>query len=523
MAFGRFDGGFSLRAVLAAGLALAATFASAPAAFAYIGPSYMRIEGLAGDARPTAFAGWVRAESNYWTQRPELQEIRGIRDNKNDLLFTGPQAPAQGPSMLAISVDKASPAAARLMALCRRGETIPVLTYAESSELARHPQEHGPAPRDVPDFYHYALRQVRLGCPVVADAPEQAFALHFGVIEWLNYRPQPAPRPITASPALTWPGHTSGARRTFAISWFAAAVDASPGQCPRMNTKPSEADYYAFLPRDEAARERAQRGAGGGIGPDLMAFRGPDRMHVTLMPGIVADPGNLAPASGAAPGFDLDGHAGVDNRLLTVEGCVEGFRRRGFLPMIFNEGRAAGSPTGLLEISDIDDPLNDDEVFVTLLYSTDPQRRSPAKIVLADYTFRVTDNPAFAQDFVRFRGRIVDGVLTTEPAERLHVHEVTAIETTIWKPRLRLQFLPDGKLKGLIGGYLDWRRRFTWQVFRASDYENTIGMQAPALYNALKRAADGLADPLTGELNGISAAFEIEGVPAFTPAKGNIP
>ena len=28
------------------------------------------------------------------------------------------------------------------------------------------------------------------------------------------------------------------------------------------------------------------------------------------------------------------------------------------------------------------------------------------------------------------------------------------------------------------------------------------------------------ADPLTGEFNGISAAFDIEGVPAFTSARG---
>jgi hypothetical protein len=33
----------------------------------------------------------------------------------------------------------------------------------------------------------------------------------------------------------------------------------------------------------------------------------------------------------------------------------------------------------------------------------------------------------------------------------------------------------------------------------------------------MKRAADGLPDPLTGEFNGISAAFQIEGVQAFIP------
>jgi hypothetical protein len=75
----------------------------------------------------------------------------------------------------------------------------------------------------------------------------------------------------------------------------------------------------------------------------------------------------------------------------------------------------------------------------------------------------------------------------------------------------------DGGMKGIIGGYVDWRRRVVFQIYRASDYENTVGLQAPAIYNAMKRAADGLQDPLTGEFNGISAAFEIEGVAAFLP------
>jgi hypothetical protein len=53
--------------------------------------------------------------------------------------------------------------------------------------------------------------------------------------------------------------------------------------------------------------------------------------------------------------------------------------------------------------------------------------------------------------------------------------------------------------------------------FQASDYENTIGFNSPAMYNATRRAADGLKDPASGEFIGLSAAYEIEGVPAFIP------
>ncbi len=37
------------------------------------------------------------------------------------------------------------------------------------------------------------------------------------------------------------------------------------------------------------------------------------------------------------------------------------------------------------------------------------------------------------------------------------------------------------------------------------------------MYNAARRAADGLPDHETGAYNGLSAAYEMEGVPAFIP------
>lgn len=526
-----------------AALALILSCLVAKPASAYIGPSFLKISGLAGGAKEEMFKGWVRAESNYWTPNPVLPEIRGAASQKNDLLFTGPVAPSQGSSLLAIALDKTSPALKQLFDLCRAGARIEEVTFAESSELARHPQEHGPRPAGIPEYYEYRLKDVSLTCPVADGAPEQVFGLHFNSIEWVNFRPQAEPREITARPAKLPSKATSGTSRIYALSWFAAAVDSYPEQCPHMNAKPGPEDYFRLMPAEEAATQRALY-SGKGIGPDVMSFRGPDRMNVALLPGIVADPGHFAPNAKAVQGLNLDGddgsgmppsgvrkhqnftapdgRTGIDNQLFTVEGCVEGFRRKGFLPMIFNEGRAAGRPTALVEISGIDDDRNDDHVTVTIYFSTDPLRRSPSKIVLTDYTFRITDSPEYSQDFARFNGKIVDGVVRSEPIEQFHMHEVTGIETTFFKPRLRLEMLTDGTLKGIIGGYLNWRQRVLWQIYRAADYENTIGFQSPAIYNAMKRAADGLQDPVTGEFTGISAAFEIEGVSAFLPPQRQV-
>lgn len=531
----------TVTSALALGVGLLCGLSATDAAAYYIGPSYLKVPGVAGGAKHSRYSGWVRAEANYWTEKPVLREIRGITGDTASLLFTAPRVPEQGPSVLSIAVDKASPALQPMMDKCRAGGPIRSIRVAESAEMARHPQERGPRPKDAPEFYEYELRNVRLTCPVVADAPEQAFALRFDDIRWVKGRPQAKPRPITAEPAKLAPAPKSGASKVFVITWFAPIADSSADQCPKMNPKPSQADYYALMSPQRAAEQRAFLKDKGGANTQFLPYRGPDEMNVTMLPGLVPDPGFVEPTTNVVRGFNLDGddgsgvppkgvrkhknyvspdgRKGVDNQLFTVQGCVEGWRRKGFLPMIGNELRRAGGLSILVEVSGIDDERNDDDVAVTLMYSTDPMKRDgTSKIILADYTFRASDDPAYSQDFARFRGKIVDGVVTTEPLKKIHLHEGPAgISWSLADARMQLRFLPDGGVSATLGGYRDWRAYLAAAFFRSSDYENTIGFQAPGMYNAVRRAADGLQDPVTGEFTGISAAYELEGVAAFVP------
>lgn len=506
----------------------------------YIGPSYLKIPGVAGGARHNLYKGWVRAESNYWSKRPYLREIRGITGKYSGLKFSGTLAPAKGPSFLAISVDKAGPAYKGLMEKCRSGAALPEVAYAESSELARHPQEHGPRPADIPGYYEYTLKNVRLTCPEAPGAPEQAFGIEFDQIVWVKGAPQPKPREITAEPARLIPGPRSGESRTFLVSWFAPIADSKPDQCPKMNVKPTQESYYALLSPERATAQRKAFADKGGVNTMYLPFRGPGEMNVIMLPGIVPDPGFEAPKVDVVRGFDLDGNdgtgkprpgthqhrnyvspdgrTGIDNQMFTVQGCIEGWRRNGFLPMIGNEQRRAGGLSILVDISGIDDPRNDDNVTVTILYSADPTRRDgTSKIVLPDYTFRVNDQPEFTQDFVRFKGKLVDGVITTNVVDKVFMHEGPSSTWSLAKARMRLEVQADGTLRATLGGYRDWREFLAMAFFRGSDYENTIGFQTPGMYNATRRAADGLKDPVTGEYTGISAAYEMEGVPAFIP------
>lgn len=504
--------------------------APSPALAGYIGPAWIKVPQVKGQAAPAPYRGWVRSEAHYWTEKPARNPIRGISGKESGLVFTGSRAPVAGPSLLALSIDKASPALPGLMDLCRKGEPLPELVFAESAELARHPQEHGPRPPDVPAFYEYALKDVRLTCPVAQGAPEQAIGLHFAAIERRNHQPQAAPRPITAEPARLAKGAVKGASRAFVVSWFAPIADAHEAQCPAMNRKPTQDEYFALMPPERVAAQRAALAKSGGANTVVLPYRGPDEMNVILLPGIVADPGHVAPVADVVRGFDLDGRAqegsfvspdgrkGIDNQLFRVFGCVEGWRRNGFLPMIGNELRRAGGLSILVEVSGIDDERNDDEVFVTLLYSADPIRRDgSSKLVLSDYTFRVNDNPEFSQDFARFRGRMVDGAIMTDPLPLVTMHEGPASTWSLAQARMRVEFTPDGGMRAMLGGYRDWRELLATAFFQASDYENTIGFTAPGMYNAVRRAADGLRDPLTGAFNGLSAAYEMEGVSAFVP------
>lgn len=523
-------------AALALTASAAALLGAGSAQAHYIGPAHLRIAGIPGGAKATVFKGWVRTEGHYWGKRPRTWFF-----GKSLLTFSGPMAPTSGASQLAVAVDKQSPAYHPLMARCTKAETIPEVTFAESSHLARNPLEKGPRPADVPENFEYTLRNVKLACPVAADAPEQAFVLSFEEIRWLNAQPATAPRDLVAiaHPAELPPAPARGRTKVTVLTWMAEAVDANPQQCPKMNAKPPQEAYYRYLSPERAAEQRKAL-AGKGVDANLMQFRAPGELNATMLPGTVADTGHAEPVADIVPGLNLDGddgsgkaprgirkhrnfiapwgEKGIDNQLFLVEGCVEGRRRNGFLPLISNDMRASGELSILIRVSGIDDDRNDDEVAVDFLYSRDGMKRvGPAKVLLSDYTYRVSDNINDTQHFARFRGRIVDGVVVTEPLDQLGLHSSNTAASTVYRPRMRLQFKPDGSMKGLLGGYRDWREYIANAFSQKGQYEATIGFDSAGMYQAIRRAADGLQDAETGEYLGISAAWDLEGISAYIP------
>lgn len=505
--------------------ALVLTSLAAPdRAEAYVGPSFLHSAALQGDWPGEPFKGWIKFEAHYWGAPTGSAPLY---QGQSRLVFSGPAAPKDGAGTLSLSLDKNSRGLTKLMDICQRGTVIPELNFSEESSRARPPAELGLRPATIPKYWEYRLERVTLTCPVVDAAPEQAFVLHFEDIAWLNYNGDS--QILNSAPAQLPPVERSGETRAYIVTWFWSANRPVRTPCPVMSEGPTEEEYYAFKSAEEIAREKEKYAAKGGVLANFRQanLRGPDELSVSLLPGIVADPGHPLPELEIVQGFDLDGdentggispdgRKGIDNNLYRVDACIPGFGPKGILSVTTHEGRRNGETSMMVMVSGIDDFKNDSDVAVTVFYSPDPMiKDAGGKSILPGYTFRVSDNPERTPYFNRLRGRIENGIILTEPAEELVIDKGRSLDR-IYQARMRLELLPDGTMSALLGGYQNWRELMNyWSAFGI--FEVGLNFRMPAVYSAMKRAADGLKNPLTGEFEGISSAYEMKGVSAFVP------
>lgn len=532
------------RAGLVGGAAATICALWAVPACAYVGESFISIPGSRGHWDGPDHKRWIRAESNEWAGR-----LRRMLSSSGDILtgdklwFGGPNAPRPGNSgKLNVTFSKANPDLPLLMQMCATKASIPELTYAESSDRARPALELGERPAGLPAYWEYTLRNVSVAdCPVVSGAEQQAIVLTFNDIQWLNYdTSKPMANKVVVSPELLWavtPTDSSDPRKvhSFLITWIAPATTTTDDQCPVMNAKPSDTDVFRYLSPEEVAAVQARAGNKGLAAGALTELRGPHRMNVAVLPGILPDPGLHEPVTTVALGLDLDnddgtdapprgirkhgnfvspdGRTGIDNQLLRVMGCIPGMRgRRGYANQTPNARRADGNVTTLIEVSGIDDAKNDSHVEVAIIFSMDkPIRDNAGRTFIPGYTFRPTDDPNFALYNIRVRGRIVDGVVTTDVIPRFRMNPGQGALMELFKARLRLTPKADGSMNVLLGGYEEWRGKALGSGYS----EGLFGYDTVGVYYALRRNADGLQDPETHEFNGISVAYEIDTVPAF--------
>jgi hypothetical protein len=241
------------------------------------------------------------------------------------------------------------------------------------------------------------------------------------------------------------------------------------------------------------------------------------------------------PAPGTCAHNDLlgmDGERGIDNQFFRVVGCSNSYQSTGSSNSYAIE-MLTGSWGILITLSGVDDIRNDDTIEVGIFANADPIELSAAREPLANATYAIDQDPRFQG---RTRGRIKDGVLTTEPVD-VRFHKITNsiyLERPLIDARLKMTVSEDGVLEGYLAGYTPVEAMYNLQyAFR--DGKNAKGEpaerrlitvssmgQAAVLghtcngaYYALKELADGHPDPKTGKCSSISTQYRIKAIPAF--------
>lgn len=290
-------------------------------------------------------------------------------------------------------------------------------------------------------------------------------------------------------------------------------------ECPDgLNGGPRE-HYKAFFPDDGTKRKL--------VDTQL-------KMEVDqLFPEDWEDPTPFREVKGAvANGLDLDGQVGpedftspdgakgVDNQLYRVLGCIPSYRGADGTFNFFPNKYVRDYPYNrmLLEIAGVDDLTNDPEVKVTVLRGQQRMRVDATGGKIMPGGSQVVDTQFSERLKVVLRGKIVDGVLVTEPQDATipwWQHIGGPGEYRMRAMRLHLNLTPT-TAEGLIAGYSDIEAWYHSMIRSWHTLIQSYGQfSAPSVYRAMNRLADGYPDPNTGANTAISSAIEAKFTQVF--------
>ncbi len=332
-----------------------------------------------------------------------------------------------------------------------------------------------------------------------------------------------AAAPIPSAP----PGETIGLVLTMERPGHWESPNAEV-ECPE-GLQHTEKDNWNAL--DESVREQRSQNFG------HRWNRGPNGENSTALPWAIEDPLPYKEVkSELAHGFDLDGTTDgsataatcahrkyrnadgpglVDNQLYRAMGCTKGWRSTGaaagYRMMEFPQ---YSQNRTLIEISGVNDELNDNDVAVAIYKGRDPLLKRGDEAFRPGLSQRVDGRiPPIAHT----HGRIDGGVLTVGPIPyaRFTMRWNVRTGTRDWYDlHFRLKLTEEGAT-GLMGGYQDLDDY--WLMYRRglSVSVDNSAWSPPSMYAATARLADGRRDPETGRCTAISSALKIEAVRTF--------
>ncbi len=331
----------------------------------------------------------------------------------------------------------------------------------------------------------------------------------------------------------------------FVVTTFVQPIIYEPEACPGGPTpKMREAFLDALSPEERARlllpenepewKRRWQAEAFGPGGANLCSqpdmFDRPLQRTVQSPRAVGLDLGSGDSAESCAqPEFvSPDGQSGIDNQEYRAMGCTLEWRGTNSSAGGEQEGGTrqfllSGEWTQVLLLRGVDSLTDDPEVEVIFGNTPDRPMVDSKGRILAGASFTISDTLPRHRNVLR--GKIVAGVLTTEPADILltqtwgqgGARDIRGNRTK-WdyrKGRLRLVFQPDGTLAGLLGGYRPVFDVIQSPALGGAGSSLSAGIDCASRLATLRKYADGLRDPKTGRCEGVSSAIKLVALPAY--------
>ncbi len=209
-----------------------------------------------------------------------------------------------------------------------------------------------------------------------------------------------------------------------------------------------------------------------------------------------------------------DGAKGIDNQLYRAIGCISNYRApEGTVYHFENEFmRRYNSNRLMIELSGVDSLVNDDDVTVQTYRGLDPLLTdATGASFIPGGTQRV--DARFGKEIMSiFKGKIVDGVLTTEGAPLVIPASATFNGSSLHhfkQARFQLKLTAE-RAEGVIAGYVDVTAFNNHLNTSWSTHHQSYGqLSAPSLYRAMRRLADGYPDA-NGQMTAISSAISVK-------------
>jgi len=219
------------------------------------------------------------------------------------------------------------------------------------------------------------------------------------------------------------------------------------------------------------------------------------------------------------------GEQGIDNQLFRAIGCTRLFRAPdGTFAHFTNMWvREMNYNRILVELTNVDSLTNDDDVDVTLYRGKDRlMTDATGANIMPGGSNRVDER--FGKRFIHhLKGKIEDGVLTTEAAD---VHWPWAV--FLQRPgaydirglRFNVE-LGSEHAEGVVAGYADIETWYAQLIRSWSTHHSSYGgLSQPSLYRQLLRLADGYPDE-TGAMTALSSAITVRMTQVFIEHSGN--